>query len=463
MTFPRSLQGAKAATIVGVGILAVVALAIVIARPRILIGIAILTGGILWLKSMQRTRTLTRRKLVGAISVATIGALMSVNALAVQPDSESTDTHLLTAQSTAAPESQQSTDSAAGGQSSSVPQSGSEDDDDADEVVGEGVPLAAASVRALPATWKEHVDVRATRRLLDALAVKGRAPKTGYSREQFGQRWADIDRNGCDTRNDILARDLTDLRVKPGTRECVIVSGKLSDPYTGKEILFQKGRSSSKKVQIDHVVSLSDAWQKGAQQMAEKSRLAFANDPINLLAVDGPSNQNKGDGDAATWLPKNKAFRCTYVVLQIRVKVKYGLWVTQAEKDAMIRVLDTCAPTSPESAAPAHTDTPPAANEVPSEPAPAEDTSTQIHGLVSQQTPAPAFEDPAPVEPEPAPEPEPIYEEPAAEEPYFEYPNCCAVWQARGGPIWAGEPGFHSGLDRDGDGRGCERRPKNCH
>ena len=178
--------------------------------------------------------------------------------------------------------------------------------------------------------------------MLATLPVKGRAPKTGYSRDQFGQAWADVDRNGCDTRNDMLRRDLSDLALKPGTRDCVVLSGVLNDPYTATPINFLRGSSTSAAVQIDHVVALSDAWQKGAQQLTEAQRLSFANDPLNLLAVDGPANQQKSDGDAATWLPPNKSYRCDYVARQISVKSSYGLWVTQAEHDAMARVLADC-------------------------------------------------------------------------------------------------------------------------
>lgn len=185
--------------------------------------------------------------------------------------------------------------------------------------------------------------------VLNTLAVKGRAPKTGYSRDQFGAAWADVDHNGCDTRNDILNRDLTDKTYKANTHDCVVASGVLQDPYTGTRIDFVRGQDTSTAVQIDHVVALSDAWQKGAQQLTEDERRNLANDPYNLLAVDGPSNQRKSDGDAATWLPANTGFRCEYVARQIGVKQKYRLWVTQAEHDAMANVLATCpAQTIPE-------------------------------------------------------------------------------------------------------------------
>ncbi|GAA1958574.1 G5 domain-containing protein [Microbacterium deminutum] len=175
--------------------------------------------------------------------------------------------------------------------------------------------------------------------LLATLEIKGRAPKTGYDRDRFGQRWLDVDRNGCDTRNDILARDLTDT-VESGP--CKVVTGTLADPYTGETIAFQRGLDTSALVQIDHVVSLSDAWQKGAQNLTPDQRATFANDPLNLLAVDGHANMQKGDGDAATWLPKNKTFRCGYVARQVSVKATYHLWVTQAEHDAIARVLGDC-------------------------------------------------------------------------------------------------------------------------
>lgn len=172
---------------------------------------------------------------------------------------------------------------------------------------------------------------------LHELAVKGRAPKTGYTRAQFGDGWDS--KLGCDTRNDILKRDLTNIVTN---EKCQVVSGTLNDPYTGSVIAFERGEASSSDVQIDHVVALSDAWQKGAQQLSPAQRETLANDPLELLAVDGVANQQKSDGDAATWLPSNKSFRCQYVARQVAVKKKYALWVTAAEKDAITGVLSTC-------------------------------------------------------------------------------------------------------------------------
>lgn len=172
---------------------------------------------------------------------------------------------------------------------------------------------------------------------LDQLAVKGRAPNTGYSRDQFGNGWAS--QNGCDTRNIILHRDLTDV---VANEKCQVVSGNLNDPYTGKQMAFKRGAGTSDDVQIDHVVALSDAWQKGAQQLSPERREQLANDPLELLAVDGPANQQKSNGDAATWLPANKAFRCQYVARQVAVKKRYDLWVTSAEKETIARILGSC-------------------------------------------------------------------------------------------------------------------------
>lgn len=192
-------------------------------------------------------------------------------------------------------------------------------------------------VMSAGSAFSDIVQKNEVRNLLEEIPIKGRAPKTAYSRDQFGGGWAT--KKGCDTRNIILYRDLVDVAVDEG---CIVISGALDDPYTGEMIQFRRGASSSAKVQIDHVVALSDAWQKGAQQLTYDERVVFANDPLVLLAVDGPANQEKGDGDSATWLPPNKSFRCQYVARQVAIKAKYDLWVTQAEYDAMIRVLERC-------------------------------------------------------------------------------------------------------------------------
>ena len=203
--------------------------------------------------------------------------------------------------------------------------------------------LAAPSV-AYPAqarTFVAATEISASS-ALSSLPVKGRAPKTGYSRAQFGPTWADVDRNGCDTRNDMLKRDLTEITFKAKTKNCVVLSGVLLDRYSGETINFTRGNITSMEVQIDHVVALSNAWQTGAFKLTVAQRTAFANDPLNLFAVKGRLNSQKGDGDAATWLPPLKSFRCAYVAQQIAVKAKYLLWVTAPEKDAMVRILASC-------------------------------------------------------------------------------------------------------------------------
>lgn len=173
---------------------------------------------------------------------------------------------------------------------------------------------------------------------LAKLEVKGRAPKTGYERALFSSGWGMI--GNCDARNYILSRDMTNVTYVDKT--CKVNNGTLNDPYTGKLIQFVRGTDTSDDVQIDHVVALSDAWQKGAQNLTVAERYALANDPLELLAVDGNANQNKADSDAASWLPPNKDYRCTYVARQIAVKTKYKLWVTEAEYQAMAKVLVNC-------------------------------------------------------------------------------------------------------------------------
>lgn len=211
-------------------------------------------------------------------------------------------------------------------------------------------PTPAPSRSSSPTSTPRTTGTSAKSGALDALnklPEKGRAPKTGYDRAMFGQAWTDdvteqYGRNGCDTRNDILKRDLTAVTIKPSTNDCVILTGTLSDPFTGASIPFTRGVGSSNAVQIDHVVALSNAWQTGAQQLSVQERQNFANDPLNLLAVDGPTNSSKGDGDAATWLPPNKSYRCEYVARQVAVKKKHNLWVTPPEKNAISGILSGC-------------------------------------------------------------------------------------------------------------------------
>jgi hypothetical protein len=249
----------------------------------------------------------------------------------------------------------------------------------------------------------------ATLATLDTLPIKGRAPKTGYDREQFGPAWTDdvtvpYGHNGCDTRNDILRRDLSDIEFKPGTDDCVVLSGTLNDPYTGTVIAFQRGEGTSWEVQIDHVVALSDAWQKGAQQLDEATRRNLANDPANLQATDGPTNERKQAGDAATWLPPNKSYRCTYVTRIVDVKAAYGLWVTRPEHDAIERILSSgCTGGGPDEPAEA---LPPEA---------------------------------------PAAEGTPLY-----------YPDCASARAADAAPLYAGQPGYRPELDGDHNGVACE-------
>jgi hypothetical protein len=282
-----------------------------------------------------------------------------------------------------------------------------------------------------PATTEEAVldaDEGSALALLGTLAVKGRAPKTGYDREQFGQAWFDTDRNGCDTRNDILGRDLSNVTFKAGTRSCKVLSGTLADPLTGRMIAFTSDDGMA--VQIDHVVALSDAWQKGAAQWDPGKRLAFANDPINLLAVDGPTNGSKSDSDAASWLPPNKAFRCPMVARQVAVKAKYGLWITAAERDAIARVLSSC----------------------PGQVAPTGGTPTTAPVPLARRSAAVA---PAPLAPAAPPPPAPMA--PPAGALDSNYGTCKAAKAAGAGPYYAGtDPEYDWYRDQDSDGMVCD-------
>jgi hypothetical protein len=180
---------------------------------------------------------------------------------------------------------------------------------------------------------------------LRRLPVKGWDRSRDFARSRFGEAWSDdvdveLGHNGCNTRDDVLRRDLADLTVRPGT--CFAQSGTLHDPYRGETIAFVRGPATSDAVQIDHVVSLADAWYKGARDWDDQRRRDFANDPRNLLAVSAKGNFDKAFRDAAGWLPPNVGFRCEFVARQVEVKTAYGLWVSDKERRAMAEVLDGC-------------------------------------------------------------------------------------------------------------------------
>jgi hypothetical protein len=205
--------------------------------------------------------------------------------------------------------------------------------------------LLLVGALAVPAPWAAASPSRPAwltlaGRQLSRLAVKAGAPMHGYSRAQFGTPWADVDRNRCDTRDDLLRRDLRQVQLRAGST-CIVATGVLHDPYTGRTIHFVRGRTSA-AVQIDHVVALADAWRTGAAAWTQAQRLAYANNPLVLLAVDGPANEAKGDGDASQWLPPQRAFDCRYVAKQVAIKTRFSLWLTPTEHDRMASVLADC-------------------------------------------------------------------------------------------------------------------------
>ncbi|MDI2132619.1 HNH endonuclease family protein [Yinghuangia seranimata] len=229
--------------------------------------------------------------------------------------------------------------------------SGCKNDGDKVSPGGAAAPVAPGAARpgAVPLTNTDgtapglgpvtaDADRTAARAVIDKVRTAGRGAKTGYDRDQYGPAWTDkaagvpMSGNGCGTRDDILKRDGTGVQFKSGST-CVVNTMTLADPYTGKTIAFTKSKAST--VQIDHVVALSASWQMGAARWPADKRQQLANDPLNLIAVDGPTNNAKGDGSPATWLPPNKDIRCAYVVRYAQVSLKYDLPVTDADKVAM--------------------------------------------------------------------------------------------------------------------------------
>lgn len=254
---------------------------------------------------------------------------------------------------------------------------------------------------------------------------------TSYDRDRFGQAWLDADRNGCDTRNDILAATMSAIEFKPGTHDCLVLSGRLEDRYTALTLEFVYGDGAI--VDIDHLVALGNAWVTGAAGWDVNKRAALANDPLNLLPVDAGENRSKGDADAATWLPPSKSFRCDYVAAQIAVKAKYGLWVTSSEAEAMRRVLGGC----PEQEVPRDSGAPTRVDQ--DLPDPGADEPAGLGGTKINSGPESGLGGAA-----------------GGEQGSVYYNNCDEARAASAAPLYAGEAGYALHLDGDADGDACE-------
>jgi hypothetical protein len=249
-----------------------------------------------------------------------------------------------------------------------------------------------------------------------------------YSRDEFGQKWADVDRNGCDQRNDVLRRDLVKLHTKPGTNGCVVARGVLKESsYSGDRVKFATGET---KIDIDHVVALADAWRMGASEWKSAKRAQFANDPLNLLAVDRDENQEKNDASAARWTPTwDPDAECDFLVRHVTIKTKYHLAVADQERYAFITSLGTS------------------------------ECDGNYREPLSGRNSDVKIPKPKPIgepKPKPKPEPEPRQTQEPKPDRNVYYKNCDAVRAAGADPIHRGDPGYARHLDRDGDGVGCE-------
>jgi hypothetical protein len=287
----------------------------------------------------------------------------------------------------------------------------------------------SASTSATP-TWTPP-SPKVTPGSVMALALDlpvGEPDPSGYDRDEFGQKWADVDGNGCDQRNDVLRRDTKKRHTKPGTDGCVLQSGVIKNDrysYASRQVRYERGSS---KVEIDHVVSLADAWRMGAYDWSANEREKFANDFMNLEAIDAATDRAKDDKSAAEWLPEAEPTDiCWFVFRQVTIKTRYHLAVTQDEKTEMLHGL----------------------------------SSGLCDGNQFEPPPPSTFKAPKPKpigEPKPKPEPEP--EPRQTQEPKLDrnvyYKNCAAARAAGAAPVHRGDPGYARHLDRDGDGVGCE-------
>lgn len=202
---------------------------------------------------------------------------------------------------------------------------------------------AEVAARAGMPTVKPGTDV-----LAGVVVLPQRVRRYDYRRAAYGDAWDDdnhapLGHNGCDTRDDILNRDLVD-KTYVAIKRCpnAVATGTLHDPYTNATVAFQRGAKVGESVQIDHLVPLAYAWDMGAYSWPFAERKRFANDPANLLAVGGQANQDKSDAPPALWMPPNAAFACQYAMQFIAVLRGYGLAVEEGSAVALRKAADTC-------------------------------------------------------------------------------------------------------------------------
>jgi hypothetical protein len=211
------------------------------------------------------------------------------------------------------------------------------------EPEGGGFTTADPSGTSRPVEAQEDTSGSTQDSYLDDLVVAEQERDGSYDRALFGQTWADVDRNGCDTRNDILGRDLDDVEFKQGTRDCKVLAGTLQDPYSGTTVSFTSGKDTSVLVQIDHIVPLAWAWYHGARDWTDLQREGFANDPRNLLAVNGDDNQGKSDSGPALWMPPAEDYSCEYIERFVAVLVAYDLTIGSDDAQQVAAVERDCA------------------------------------------------------------------------------------------------------------------------
>ncbi|NLE97833.1 MAG: HNH endonuclease [Propionibacterium sp.] len=207
--------------------------------------------------------------------------------------------------------------------------------------------VAMAATLAIWRPWESAREDAAGERSVTLQTLDGLEEVSGYSearydRDLFGQRWLDVDRNGCDTRNDILGRDLAEPVFKENTNDCKVLSGTLTDPYSGEVVDFISGQNTSVLVQIDHVVPLAWAWRHGAENWTMDRRAEFANDPRNLLASSQEMNQSKGASGPSAWLPPVRDLQCGYAEDWIEILDVYDLGVNAADRATLEGVLLGC-------------------------------------------------------------------------------------------------------------------------
>ncbi len=161
-----------------------------------------------------------------------------------------------------------------------------------------------------------------------------------YDRGEWSH-WSDDDGDCQDARQEaLIAESETPVQYTTDDR-CRVASGSWEGPHTG-EVFTNPG-----DLDVDHMVPLANAHRSGGWAWSKDKKRQYANDLSydgHLIAVKVSANRAKGSSGPEDWKPPEHAYWCRYALDWITIKNAWDLTATEAEADALEKMLGTCEP-----------------------------------------------------------------------------------------------------------------------